>query len=230
MPKKPVQQPLLSMLAALLEYPDNFLLQALPEIETAISNTTQVPAANRAQLLQLIGYLQQHGLYDLQEAYVDVFDRGRATSLYLFEHVHGESRDRGQAMVDLLAMYEESGLYLAPGELPDYLPVFLEFLAHEPAERAYDLLGEISAIAEAIATALANTGTPYYAAVAVLLPLAGEEPLDINFEQAPRLETDIDTEALDKAWEDEPVNFLDPKQATQSLEQPVLFYDKRPEP
>jgi nitrate reductase delta subunit len=217
-------EPVLSVLSALLDYPDQPLLDAIPEIR-GILNGHKLPRATRAGLDGLIAYLEATPLIELQEAYVEAFDRGRATSLYLFEHVHGESRERGQAMIDLLAMYEAGGLYLSAGELPDYLPVFLEFLAHEPRERARSLLGEVADINRAIAVQLARRGVPYFAAVAALLPLAGEPPLALDG-QAVEENPPIDTEALDKEWQDEPVSFLNAQSPVSA--QPIQFYDKRP--
>ncbi|MDR5663902.1 nitrate reductase molybdenum cofactor assembly chaperone, partial [Burkholderia cenocepacia] len=107
--------------------------------------------AVRAGLDRFFAYVRERDLLTLQENYVGLFDRGRATSLYLFEHVHGESRDRGQAMVDLLQMYERHGLFLNPGELPDYLPVFLEYLSRLPAPDACKLLAETGEILRALA-------------------------------------------------------------------------------
>ncbi|WP_226817330.1 nitrate reductase molybdenum cofactor assembly chaperone [Advenella sp. FME57] len=219
---------ILSMLSALLDYPDQALLDSLPEIRTTVADHAALPPATRASLCELVDYLDRADLLDLQEAYVATFDRGRNTSLYLFEHVHGESRDRGQAMVDLLAMYEKSGLFLGAKELPDYLPVFLEFAAHEPAKRARSLLGEVADINRTIATHLAQQGIRYAAAVAALLPMAGQPPLSKDVWIAPRDEDNatIDTEVLDKEWQDEPVSFLNAQAPTQ--DQPVKFYPTRP--
>ena len=218
-------EPVLSVLSALLDYPDQPLLDAIPEIRGMLNGHRKLPRATRAGLDGLIAHLEATPLIELQEAYVEAFDRGRATSLYLFEHVHGESRERGQAMIDLLAMYEAGGLYLSAGELPDYLPVFLEFLAHEPRERARSLLGEVADINRAIAEQLARRGVPYFAAVAALLPLAGEPPLALDG-QAVDESPPIDTEALDKEWQDEPVSFLNAQSPVSA--QPIRFYDKRP--
>ena len=220
-----VHNPILSMLSALLEYPDQALLDALPEIREGVGRYKKFPPATRAALAALFDHLATTPLFDLQEAYVEAFDRGRATSLYLFQHVHGESRERGQAMVDLLAMYEESGLYLSAGELPDYLPVFLEFLAREPDARARALLGEVAHIVRAVATQLAERGVPYSAVVGALLPLAGEPPLQLDA-QAQTADLQVDTEALDKEWQDEPVSFLGAPAPVQP--QPVRFYGRRP--
>lgn len=230
MMKAPLKEhgPLSSMLGALLDYPEAFLQQALPEIRETVARHPSLPKVSRDALLMLVDYLARFPLLELQEGYVEIFDRGRSASLYLFEHVHGESRDRGQAMVDLLAMYENKGMYLAAGELPDYLPVFLEFVAHEPADRAQSLLGEIADLARGIAQGLAERGTPYYAAVAALLPMAGEAPLQVDFRLSPRLEERIDTEALDQDWQDQPVNFLNAGNPAAAQPQPIHFHAKRP--
>ncbi|SAL83249.1 nitrate reductase molybdenum cofactor assembly chaperone [Caballeronia choica] len=216
------------MLGALLDYPDQALVEALAEIRTALAKHRGFPPVTRLALINLVDRLSARPLLDLQEDYVETFDRGKTTSLYLFEHVHGESRERGQAMVDLLAMYEAKGLFLRAGELPDYLPVFLEFLAHETPAQAYALLGEISDINRQIAAKLAKRGTPYFAAIAALLPLAGEAPL---MDASPTVcdataKREVDGEALDREWQEEPVSFLG-AQAPASA-QPVQFYDKRP--
>ena len=221
--------PLLSMLSALLDYPDQFLLDALREIRATVSAHPDLPAASRRNLCTLIDQLQGQALLDLQEAYVDAFDRGRASSLYLFEHVHGESRDRGQAMIDLLAMYERKGLFLGAGELPDYLPVFLEFLSREDATQARGLLLEIADINRAIASRLAERGLWYWAAVAALLPLAGEPALQVDTSNmATRSIEPVDTTELDKQWQDEPVNFMGSANPLAGQPQPIKFYDKRP--
>ena len=111
------------------------------ELRAAIEVEGLVPAAVRRQLDDLLNDIAGGDLYDLQERYVLLFDRTRSLSLHLFEHVHGESRDRGQAMVDLLTMYEERGLAAVKNELPDFLPLFLEFLATLPqARRRCELL------------------------------------------------------------------------------------------
>jgi nitrate reductase delta subunit len=86
-----------------------------------------------AELDALIDGLLAQSPIDAEADYVQLFDCGRATSLHLFEHVHGDSRDRGPAMIDLAKTYEAAGLYLAEGELPDYLPVVLEYASTQPA-------------------------------------------------------------------------------------------------
>lgn len=105
--------PIFSMLSALLDYPDESLVEGLAEIRTSMARHRAFAPATRDALIALVDQLASRPLLDLQEDYVETFDRGRAMSLYLFEHVHGESRERGQAMVDLLAMYEAKGCFSA---------------------------------------------------------------------------------------------------------------------
>ena len=149
------------VLSALLSYPTVDLQQAVGELRTVVETEALVPAAIRRQLDALMTDIAGGDIYDLQERYVLLFDRTRSLSLHLFEHVHGESRDRGQAMVDLLAMYEDKGLAAVKNELPDYLPLFLEFLATLPQAEACDLLGQPAHILGAlagIATRMAERG------------------------------------------------------------------------
>ena len=126
-------------MSALLTYPTEELLKAIPEIAAAIGQEASFSASVRRQLDALLGELAAGDIYDLQERYVLLFDRTRLLSLNLFEHVHGESRDRGQAMIDLKAQYENAGLEMGVAELPDFLPLFLEFLSMRPDAEAHEL-------------------------------------------------------------------------------------------
>ena len=189
-------------LAALLDYPSEPLRANLGEVAAALSALDRTAAAAVAPLLAM---LRDGDLLDLQENYIDTFDRGRRTSLNLFEHVHGDSRDRGQAMVDLLAMYRAAGLELDTEQLPDYLPAFLDYLALLDAAAAREQLAEIAHILQSIRAALARRGSAYVAAFDALLALAGEAPVA----EAADDEDDTTPAAIDAAWVDAPVNFLD---------------------
>src|SRR5262245_9583282 len=128
------------VLSALLNYPTKELQAAMPQLTSALSREGLVPAAIRRQLDVLLNEIATGDLYDLQERYVLLFDRTRSLSLHLFEHVHGESRDRGQAMIDLKALYEKAGLEIDAAELPDFVPVLLDFLSTRPDAEALDLV------------------------------------------------------------------------------------------
>ena len=147
--------------------------------------------------------------YDLQERFVSLFDRSRSLSLNLFEHVHGESRDRGSAMVSLLETYREAGFEPTSEELPDHLPVLLEFLSIRPAAEAQEILADTAHILEALRTRLARRQSPYEAAFRALLDLArsrvDREALAALLDQPD--DDPADLGALDKAWEETPVTF-----------------------
>ena len=142
---------------------------------------------------------------DAQERYVELFDRGRATSLHLFEHVHGEARDRGQAMVDLNALYARHGLAIAANELPDYLPAVLEYLSTRPFEEVREMLTDCAHILRAVGEALVGHDSRYSAVLGALLTIAGEQALD--FQPKPSEARVADTPGIDDEWMDEPVIF-----------------------
>ncbi|MGE5336832.1 MAG: nitrate reductase molybdenum cofactor assembly chaperone [Gemmatimonadota bacterium] len=189
-------------LAALLDYPSAELLAHLGEIESA---ATALDESSSGAVMPLLAHLRGSDLLDLQEAYIETFDRGRRTSLNLFEHVHGDSRDRGQAMVDLLAMYRSAGLELDTEQLPDYLPAFLEYLSLLESAAARDQLAEIAHILQVIRAALVRRGSTYVDIFDVLLALAGEATDSAELDE----EDDTTPAAIDAAWVDAPVNFLD---------------------
>jgi nitrate reductase molybdenum cofactor assembly chaperone NarJ/NarW len=208
-------------LSALLSYPEPVLIESLPEVFGALEEEAMLTRAARREVAALVAELATGDPYDLQERYVSLFDRSRALSLHLFEHVHGESRDRGQAMVDLLAAYARRGVRVVDSELPDYLPAFLEFLSLAPRDEAKGLLAETADILRGVGDRLAARGSRYSAVFAALLAIAGEPGLTKKLaEESPGAE---DLSLLDREWKDPEVNFGGP----QGGPQPVEFYPKR---
>ena len=212
----------LRVCAALLAYPEPGLLSALPELAGVVDGEKLVPRTERAGVKELIEELRREPLTASQERYVALFDRSRALSLHLFEHVHGESRDRGQAMVDLAAMYRARGLPVDGDELPDYLPAFLEFASLLPAPEARGLLGEAADVLRALGERLAVRGSRYCAVFAALLAIAGERGLADERAPGPRAGEEDTPEAIDRSWMEQPVTFggAAPEAA------PVHFYRK----
>ncbi len=199
----------LKVLSALLSYPTAELQAAVPELRAALDAEGRLPQKNRDRLDRILEEIATGDLYDLQERYVLLFDRTRSLSLHLFEHVHGESRDRGQAMVDLKALYERHGLLMSSGELPDHLPLFLEFLSQIPEAEARDLLRETSHVLEAIRLRLKKRKVPYSSIFSCAQALAEAKP-QTEVVAALLGETDEDPNdlaALDAAWEEEEVTF-----------------------
>ena len=195
-PPKPMTKTL-RVLAALLGYPNAQLRADLPEMAELLAIEAALPPARRAELDALMLSLARSNALQAESDYVELFDRGRATSLHLFEHVHGDSRERGPAMIDLGQTYEAAGLVLAEGELPDYLPAVLEFVSTQPAREARAFLGEMSHIFNAIFGALQHHGSAYASVLGALIELAGEKAKPV----APPAEM-----PLDEAWA-EPVVF-----------------------
>ena len=216
----------LKLLAVLLGYPTQELVDALPEIARRLTDDGALRPSTQDALAGLVAELRREDLLDLQERYVARFDTGRATSLHLFEHVHGDSRDRGQAMVDLNAMYERAGYRLAGSELPDYLPALLEYLSTRPLKEAHELLADCAHIVRAIGERLAQRGSRYAAVFAALLDVQGEEPLAVSPSGAiPESEP-----ALDDDWQEAPVEFgpaSAPHGAQQSRQQFIRFVPKQ---
>ena len=150
-------------LALLLRYPEAEWVDSLPQIRQAL------PATERLALEPLLDSLASGpDLIALQEQYVQTFDSRPAHSLHLFEHVHGQSRERGQAMVDLRQEYLAHGLSPDPAELPDYVPLFLEFLAQIPPADATRLLGDAIHVLARLGEKLAQAGSPYACIFSVL--------------------------------------------------------------
>jgi nitrate reductase delta subunit len=185
----------LRVLARLLGYPDAELRAHLPALREALRGERVLGAARLAELEALMEALLGADPLEAEEAYVHLFDRGRATSLHLFEHVHGDSRERGPAMIDLEQTYGQADLFLAPGELPDYLPAVLEFASTLAPREARAFLGEMAHIFNALFSALRERRSAYASVLGALLELAGEqaqpvavapeEPLDATWCEPP---------------------------------------------
>ena len=186
--------------AALLSYPGEEMLRALPEIAEAVHSAPLVPARERDGVLALIDELAGIEPLAAEERYVALFDRGRATSLNLFEHLHGDGRERGDAMVELKRHYERAGFELSTKELPDFLPVLLEYLSCRDLGEARDMLSDCAHTLKSIATALIARGSAYAAIVQALIVIAGERPVDAA--SVPRVRERAAN--LDRDWFEEP--------------------------
>jgi nitrate reductase delta subunit len=218
--------PTFKALGALLAYPSPELIAALPEIRAIVLREPRLSTRAADALGALGAELARGDLLDLQESYVALFDRGRRTSLHLFEHVHGDSRERGQAMVDLKEVYAKSGFLLSANELPDFLPVVLEFLSQRPLAEAVDMLGDCAHIVRAIGEALQEHGSRYAAVLAAALAMVGEEGLAASKHAA------VDEKPLDEDWAEAQVSFGPTNPATCGTARPpqsvVHFTPRRP--
>jgi len=219
----PTMSKSLRVLSALLGYPDSRLRRYLPEMRDLLRDERALTTSRLAELDALMDSLRHAEALDAESDYVELFDRGRSTSLHLFEHVHGDSRERGPAMIDLGQTYEKAGLILAEGELPDYLPAVLEFVSTQPPREAKAFLGEMAHIFNAIFSALQQRRSAYASVLGALLDLAGERA------QAVR---PIEDEPIDQSWA-EPVVFdgcSTQGQAGPGQPQPIRIVRNSPQP
>ena len=181
----------LRVLARLLSYPDDALREHLDELRKALRSEAALQPARAAEVEALIDSLAVQNAIDAEADYVQLFDSGRRTSLHLFEHVHGDSRDRGPAMIDLAQTFEAAGLYLAEGEMPDHLPVVLEYASTQPPQEAQAFLAEMAHIFNVIFSALDKRCSRYASVLGALIELAGEKCAPVNVpDEAP----------IDESW------------------------------
>lgn len=192
----------LKALACLLLYPDEELLKSLPEIESTLRESAELDASSKGQLKGLIEWIRETDMSSLQAAYVSTFDIGKHGSLNLFEHTQGDSRDRGHVMVELNRLYKEHGLELTTTELPDHLPVFLEFLAGLKREDAQLWLESVIGPIKKIDHELQLDASPWEAVIAALLDFAGAER-EVVSERTP----DEMIPTLDAEYYEAPVTF-----------------------
>lgn len=212
---------LLKVLSLLIDYPNNELFEgeAFAQCKRIVAKSTLISPEVRSQIISLIDELIEMGSLEAQSRYDGLFERGRSLSLWLFEHVHGESRDRGQAMVDLMAQYEEAGFEIGVKELPDFLPMYLEFLAYQATVIEDDIqirmdIADVSHIIALLAARLGERKSLYQGCFNALLQIAGKslDMVDEYQEKISKEKRDDSLEAIDKDWEEEVVDFLGAQQ------------------
>ena len=193
----------LKALGALIDYPEQELIDALDDLAAVLDEEGLLRNEVRHELGALMAGLRGRDLLDVQADYVGLFDRVRSLSLHLFEHVHGESRERGQAMVSLRELYTSHGFVPTTSELPDFIPLFLEYLSSRPLPEAQGQLENTSHILEEIRARLIKRGSRYAAVFGALLSIAGVKSVlpAISDEE---IRTEDDPATLDKLWQEEP--------------------------
>ena len=199
----------LRTLAALLSYPSEELRSHVPDLRAALAEEAALPRHIRQALEPLLDRLERDEVLNSQAAFTDLFDRSRALSLHLFEHVHGDKRERGQAMLDLAEQYMQQGLLLETSELPDHVPVFLEFASCLPRREAMETLAEPAHVLAALEQRLRERGSDYAAVFAAVLALAAAAPDDEALEALQRNAPSDDPARIDEEWEEKAVTFTD---------------------
>lgn len=197
----------LSVISRLMDYPDADILEH-EEAMLSIIDASELSLELKDKLEAFLETNLQKDLMDWQAEYGAQFERGRSLGLWLFEHVHGESRDRGQAMVDLVNVYREAGLEISQHELPDYIPMFLEFLATQGKENAQHWIKDVEHILGLLQCRLEKRESDYAILFESVLKL-GESTVDLSeIRKSIADEKRDDTKkAIDKEWEEEEVTF-----------------------
>lgn len=207
----------IKVLSLLLSYPTADMIDALDELAAAVIKENLLPEADTDAVLGLIDYYRKQDLLVLQENYVALFDRGRYLSLHIFEHVHGESRDRGQAMVNLLQLYESRGFEIAARELPDYIPLFLEYLSTQSQDEAVQLLQDAMPVLSLLGARLNERASEFHVIFDALAGFAGEPEAILEIRRQAESEAPDETLLrMDEIWEDEAVSFMGAGDACQS--------------
>jgi nitrate reductase molybdenum cofactor assembly chaperone NarJ/NarW len=201
----------LKVISRLLDYPSKALFSASDEMIKIVAKDEILTQQTKQSLIAFIQELSKRDLYDAQESYDLLFDRGRSLSLLLFEHVHGESRDRGQAMVNLINVYTSKGFEVSSSQLPDYLPLYLEFLSEQEDDFAEEWLGDICHLMTMLSERLIDRKNYYSILFDSLIDLSQIEVNREEVAEAVQKEQRDDTiEAIDKEWEDKEIKFNDP--------------------
>lgn len=202
----------LRALSALLSYPSAELKQHIGEVRSALCSEAALPAALQQQLEPLLRSFESEDLLELQARYCGLFDHTRSLSLHLFEHVHGDSRERGQAMIDLGEQYLSNGFAIEGSELPDFLPLFLEFLSCLPLAEARDWLSQPAHVLAVLEQRLAERGSAYAAIFVALLALSGAKPDPDAVAELQERSKSSESRPVDQDWEEAPVDFSAPLQ------------------
>lgn len=199
---------ILKVLSRLIDYPQEEMLEYKSELLDVICEEENLSFSTKAALVAFVGVRFEMDLMDWQAEYDALFERGRSLSLLLFEHLHGESRDRGQAMVNLMEQYKAAGLNIDVRELPDYIPLFLEFISTQGEENAKSWLQDIAHVLSLLTVRLQKRDCDYVALFSALLELSGAE-VDLTdiAEQLKHEKRDDTQKAMDKVWEEEAVTF-----------------------
>ncbi|MBT3092579.1 MAG: nitrate reductase molybdenum cofactor assembly chaperone [Candidatus Thiodiazotropha endolucinida] len=149
------------LLARLLEYPDTELIVHMPEIIKRVKSDRDISTQERDDLMQFISWMQLHDMTGMQADYVQTFDMTPEHALHLTHHLFGDDRGRGPALIDLMEHYRAEGLDIDQQEIPDYLPLILEYASTLDDMQAKVFLGDARKVITVLAENLEKADSPY---------------------------------------------------------------------
>lgn len=192
------------ILSLLLSYPSEELQQFLRDAEDELKREALLKEEILKEISVFVQHFQKMDIIDWQAHYVQLFDNSRSASLYIFEHLKGDSKDRGQAMVDMTGFYREQGLDLSQNELPDYVPVFLEFLSTLDQRKAAEYLSIPINIIQRVYIALSDSNNPYKYILNAVISLSEKAPDHEAVQKMIKAQKPMD---FDKEYAEAPVIF-----------------------
>ena len=198
----------LNLYGHLLTYPTTELVTSLSSFRSRLNVGRQCSQKSKIRLGKLIDWMANQELIDLEEHYVALFDQTPSLSLHLFEHIHGDSLERGGALVDLNELYRASGLIPITNETSDYLPLFFEFLSTLEFTEMASHLDNIVDLLSVIEIRLTRRQSPYAYVFAPIIALANRKP-DSSIIKSAMLSSDggkVTLNELDQKWS-EPAAF-----------------------
>lgn len=160
---------LYKILSVFLEYPDQELVDHLSEVHQEIQDSLEMDDDERSVLLKFYRYFNSKSLIELQENYVQTFDMTAEHSLHLTHHLFGDDKNRGPALIDLGELYKDYGVDIVTNELPDYLPIVLEFAAYMEDSEASVFLSDAHKVLSMLAENLNKAESPYMDLLAVVV-------------------------------------------------------------
>lgn len=192
----------LRVLSKLLTYPNAVIFEHMDELKSVLVEDGFLKPKTVKALHSFMDELTAMDFMTAQENYVELFDRGRAHCLHLYEHVHGESRFRGQAMIDLANRYKEKGLEIGISELPDYLPLFLEYISICEPEDGLGTLSQAAPVIAVIGEKLKRSKSNYSSIFAAIVEISGAKlkPAEIAKAADAALPNIKTLDELDEQW------------------------------
>ncbi|MCW8827458.1 MAG: nitrate reductase molybdenum cofactor assembly chaperone [Gammaproteobacteria bacterium] len=158
------------ILSALLDYPNQELVEHLPEIRAEIDGSQNIEKEEKEALYKFLDHLTSMPLTEQQADYVKTFDMTPEHSLHLTHHLFGDDNDRnrGPALIDLAGLYQDYGIEVATNELPDFLPLILEFTSLLEEKEATMFLSDAHKVLALLADNLTKAGSPYAALLSIV--------------------------------------------------------------
>ena len=150
-----------AVISKLIDYPDSELIENLDSVIEYIKDSSEIATDEKEILMEFVSWMRSHTSIKLQETYVETFDMVPEHDLHLTHHIFGDDRQRGPALIDLSEHFKNEGLEVKEGEIPDFLPLLLEYASTLDDIKSREFLGDAKKIITIIADNLDKAKSPY---------------------------------------------------------------------